>query len=167
MRVAAVMIDQSTPWSPEEKICRPTVSGRADTEFVTMSGHRKLFQWLGADGEVLLARLALARGDAAGAAAILAEADRATRQHDFVLQVPEVAAPSPTYTASGVAFILRGNPIPQVLLGGSSTLQAPANGSASFRRWFQVGDGSGANAIASTISSHCESRPVKLIASPP
>ena len=42
--------------------------------------------------EVLLARLALARGDAAGAAAILAEADRAARQHDFVLQVPEVAA---------------------------------------------------------------------------
>ncbi|TAJ99556.1 MAG: LuxR family transcriptional regulator [Chloroflexota bacterium] len=42
--------------------------------------------------EVMLARLALARGDAAGAAAILAKADRATRQHDFVLQVPEVAA---------------------------------------------------------------------------
>ena len=42
--------------------------------------------------EVFLARLALARGDAAGAAAILAEADQAARQHDFVLQVPEVAA---------------------------------------------------------------------------
>ena len=42
--------------------------------------------------EVLLARLALARGDVAGAAIILAEADRAARQHDFVLQVPEVAA---------------------------------------------------------------------------
>jgi LuxR family maltose regulon positive regulatory protein len=42
--------------------------------------------------EVLLGRLALARGDTAGAAAILAEADRAARQHDFVLQVPEVAA---------------------------------------------------------------------------
>jgi hypothetical protein len=41
MRGAAVMIDQSTPWSPDEKICSPTVSGRADTEFVTMSGHRK------------------------------------------------------------------------------------------------------------------------------
>jgi LuxR family maltose regulon positive regulatory protein len=41
---------------------------------------------------VLLARLALAGGDAAGAAATLAEADQATRQHDFVLQVPEVAA---------------------------------------------------------------------------
>jgi len=42
--------------------------------------------------EVVLARLALARGDAAGAAAILAEADRAARQHGFVLQMPEVAA---------------------------------------------------------------------------
>jgi LuxR family transcriptional regulator, maltose regulon positive regulatory protein len=42
--------------------------------------------------EVLLARLALARGDAGGAAAILAEAERAVSQHDFVLQVPEVAA---------------------------------------------------------------------------
>ena len=41
---------------------------------------------------VFLARLALAQGDAAGAAAILAEADQATRQHDFVLQVPAIAA---------------------------------------------------------------------------
>jgi LuxR family maltose regulon positive regulatory protein len=41
--------------------------------------------------EMLLARLALARGDAAGAAAILAEVDRAARQHDFVLQIPAVA----------------------------------------------------------------------------
>jgi LuxR family maltose regulon positive regulatory protein len=53
--------------------------------------------------EVLLARLALARGDAAGAAAILAEADRATRQHDFVLQVPEVAA------ARVLAFLRQGD----------------------------------------------------------
>ncbi len=42
--------------------------------------------------EVFLARLALARGDADGAAAILDEADEATRQHDFVLQVPGIAA---------------------------------------------------------------------------
>jgi LuxR family maltose regulon positive regulatory protein len=42
--------------------------------------------------QVLLSRLALAEGDVAGAAAILAEADQAARQHDFVLQVPEVAA---------------------------------------------------------------------------
>ena len=52
---------------------------------------------------MLLARLALARGDAAGAAAILAEADRATRQHDFVLQVPEVAA------AQVLAFLRQGD----------------------------------------------------------
>ena len=45
MSVAAVMIDQSTPWSVEEKICKPTVSGREITELVAISGHRKLFQW--------------------------------------------------------------------------------------------------------------------------
>ena len=53
--------------------------------------------------EVLLARLALALGDAVGAAAILAEADRAARQHDFVLQVPEVAA------AQVLAFLRQGD----------------------------------------------------------
>jgi LuxR family transcriptional regulator, maltose regulon positive regulatory protein len=42
--------------------------------------------------EVFLARLALARGDTASATAILAEADRATKEHGFALQVPEVAA---------------------------------------------------------------------------
>jgi LuxR family maltose regulon positive regulatory protein len=42
--------------------------------------------------QVLLARLRLAQGDVAGAAAVLAEADQAARQHDFVLQMPEVAA---------------------------------------------------------------------------
>jgi LuxR family transcriptional regulator, maltose regulon positive regulatory protein len=42
--------------------------------------------------EVFLARLALAGGDTAGAATILAEADRAAQQHNFVLQMPEVAA---------------------------------------------------------------------------
>jgi len=33
------------PWSVEEKICKPTVSGRDYTELVMMSGHKKLFQW--------------------------------------------------------------------------------------------------------------------------
>ena len=41
---------------------------------------------------VFLARLALAQGDAAGASAILAEADQAARQHGFVLQVPGISA---------------------------------------------------------------------------
>jgi LuxR family maltose regulon positive regulatory protein len=42
-------------------------------------------------GEVFLARLKLARGDIAGAAAILAEAEQSVRQHDFVHRMPEVA----------------------------------------------------------------------------
>ena len=45
MRVAAVITDQSTPWSPEENTCNPTVTGREVTELVTMRGQRKLFQW--------------------------------------------------------------------------------------------------------------------------
>ena len=42
--------------------------------------------------EVFLARLKLARGDVAGAAAILAKADQFVRQHNFVYRTPEVAA---------------------------------------------------------------------------
>ena len=42
--------------------------------------------------EVFLARLKLARGDAAGAAAMLAEAEQSVRQHNFVHRIPEVAA---------------------------------------------------------------------------
>ncbi len=42
--------------------------------------------------DVLLARLKLARGDVAGAAALLAEADRSARQQNFVYRLPEVAA---------------------------------------------------------------------------
>ena len=42
--------------------------------------------------EVFLARLKLARGDVAGAAAMLAEAEQSVRQHNFVHRIPEVAA---------------------------------------------------------------------------
>jgi LuxR family transcriptional regulator, maltose regulon positive regulatory protein len=42
--------------------------------------------------EVFLARLKLARGDVAGAAAMLAEAGQAVRQNNFVQRMPEVAA---------------------------------------------------------------------------
>jgi LuxR family maltose regulon positive regulatory protein len=43
-------------------------------------------------GEVVLARLKLARGDVAGAAALLAEASQTARQHNLVYRIPEVAA---------------------------------------------------------------------------
>ncbi|MCJ7550293.1 MAG: LuxR family transcriptional regulator, partial [Anaerolineae bacterium] len=42
--------------------------------------------------EVFLARLKLARGDVAGAAAMLAEAEQSARQNNFVQRIPEVAA---------------------------------------------------------------------------
>jgi LuxR family maltose regulon positive regulatory protein len=42
--------------------------------------------------EVFLARLKLARGDAAEAAAILAQADQSARRQNFVYRIPEVAA---------------------------------------------------------------------------
>jgi ATP/maltotriose-dependent transcriptional regulator MalT len=42
--------------------------------------------------EVFLARLKLARGDVAGAAAMLAQAEQSVRQHNFMQRMPEVAA---------------------------------------------------------------------------
>ncbi len=42
--------------------------------------------------EVFLARLKLAQGDVNGAAAVLAQTDRATREQNFVQRMPEVAA---------------------------------------------------------------------------
>jgi LuxR family maltose regulon positive regulatory protein len=42
--------------------------------------------------EVFLARLKLARGDVAGAAALLAQANQSARQHQFVYRLPEIAA---------------------------------------------------------------------------
>ena len=42
--------------------------------------------------EVFLARLNLARGDAAGASAVLAEAEQSVHQYNFVHRIPEVAA---------------------------------------------------------------------------
>jgi LuxR family transcriptional regulator, maltose regulon positive regulatory protein len=42
--------------------------------------------------EILLARVKLAQGDLAGAAAMLAQADQFARQHNFAQQIPEVAA---------------------------------------------------------------------------
>ena len=41
---------------------------------------------------MFLARLKLAQGDVAGAAALLAEASQSVRQHNFVYRMPEVAA---------------------------------------------------------------------------
>jgi LuxR family transcriptional regulator, maltose regulon positive regulatory protein len=60
--------------------------------------------------EVLLARLKLARGDVAGAAAMLAEAENSVRQHNFVHRIPEVAA------AQVLVLLGRNNPKAAALL---------------------------------------------------
>jgi LuxR family maltose regulon positive regulatory protein len=54
--------------------------------------------------EVFLARLRLARGDADGAATILAQADQSARQRNFVFRIPEVAA------AQVVVLLRQGKP---------------------------------------------------------
>jgi LuxR family maltose regulon positive regulatory protein len=53
--------------------------------------------------EVFLARLKLAEGDVAGAAAILAQADQSARQQNFVYRIPEVAA------AKALTLLRQGN----------------------------------------------------------
>ena len=53
--------------------------------------------------EVFLARLKLARGDVAGAAAMLAETEQSVRQNNFVQRMPEVAA------AQVMALLRQGN----------------------------------------------------------
>ena len=66
-------------------------------------------------------------------------------------QPPERPLPSSSFTTSGVSFILHGNSIPTVLLNGPANFTVLAGNSNSFRRWFEVGDGSGANAIESLV----------------
>ena len=54
-------------------------------------------------GEVLVARLKMARGDVAGAAAQLEETSQSVRQQNFVLRIPDVVA------AQVLTFLRQGN----------------------------------------------------------
>ncbi len=54
-------------------------------------------------GEVFLARLKVAQGDVIGATAILVQANQSAHQHNFVLQIPEIAA------AQALVLIRQGN----------------------------------------------------------
>ncbi len=64
---------------------------------------------------------------------------------------PETPVPSSSFTTSGVSFIAHGNTIPQILLGGQPNFPVLSGDTSSFRRWFEVGDGSGANAVESFV----------------
>ena len=92
--------------------------------------------------EVFLARLKLARGDVAGAAAMLAETEQSVRQHNFVHRMPEVAAAA----SAGVASSGRS--------GGSRTIWLRHTNSPSARPGYYLAQGDtvrsagGAGAIA-------------------
>ncbi|CAG0971669.1 hypothetical protein BURK2_01328 [Burkholderiales bacterium] len=59
------------------------------------------------------------------------------------------ATASSSFTVSKVSYVMHANSIPVVLIFGlPSPFVVPGSGQASFTRWFGVGDGSGANAIA-------------------
>ena len=64
---------------------------------------------------------------------------------------PEVPISSSSFTTSGVSFIAHGNTIPSILLGGAPNFTVLAGEMNSFRRWFEVGDGSAGNAIESLV----------------
>lgn len=61
---------------------------------------------------------------------------------------PDSDRGSSFFTASGVSYVLHGQSTIGAILGMPSNFVVPAGGSNSFVRYFGVGDGSGANAIA-------------------
>jgi hypothetical protein len=65
--------------------------------------------------------------------------------------VPEIPLPSSSFTTSGVSFVMHGMTVPSALLGGQPTFHVLAGESNSFRRWFEVGDGSAANGIETFV----------------
>jgi hypothetical protein len=64
------------------------------------------------------------------------------------IPIPESAQSSSFFTASGVSYVMHSQNTLGVILGAPSVFVVPAMGSNSFVRYFGVGDGSGANAIA-------------------
>jgi len=64
------------------------------------------------------------------------------------LRIPESTQSSSFFTASGVSYVMHSQSTLGAILGDPSVFVVPAMGSNSFVRYFGVGDGSGANAIA-------------------
>jgi hypothetical protein len=76
--------------------------------------------------------------------------DAEGRDYSLIFPLPpESALPSSSFTQSGVSAVLWGHSIPGVLgLALPPNFTVLGASSASFRRWFSVGDGSGGNAIS-------------------
>ena len=100
-RVLHLLGDQPLPLASEAHLALARICYEwNDLEAALAHGRQSLHlarQWEGVIDryvlcEVLLARLQLAQGDVAGAAARLSEAAQSARQHNFVSRIPEVAA---------------------------------------------------------------------------
>lgn len=97
--------------------------------------------------EVFLARLKLARGDVAGAAAMLAQADQPTRQQNFVHRIPEVAA------AQVPVFLRQGN-----LAAAAHLAQTHHLPLSLARVYLAQGDASAALAVLESFRQQAEAR---------
>jgi len=97
--------------------------------------------------EVFLARLKLAQGDVAGAAAILAQANQSARQRNFVHRIPEVAA------AQVLVLIRQGN-----LATAKQLAQASKIPISQARVHLAQGDPSAALAVLEPLRRHVAAR---------
>ena len=96
---------------------------------------------------VFLARLDLARGDVAGAATLLAEADQTARQRNFALRMPEIAA------AQALTLLHRGKLTEAAALAHSHELPM-----SQARVYLARGDAEAALAVLGPYRQHVEAR---------
>ena len=98
-------------------------------------------------GEVFLARLKLAQGDVAGAAAVLAQAMQSARQQNFAFRIPEVAA------AQVLTLLRQGN-----LAEAAHLAQAHSFSLSQARVHLAQGDTSAALAVLETLRRQAEAK---------
>src|SRR5207253_7449104 len=97
--------------------------------------------------EVFLARLKLAQGDVAGAAAILAQASQSARRQNFVYRIPEVAA------AQVLTLLRQGN-----LAAAAQLAQTHALPLSQARVYLAQGDTSAALAVLEVLRREVEAK---------
>ncbi len=97
--------------------------------------------------DVFLARLKLAQGDVAGAAAMLAQADQSAHQKNFVYRIPEVAA------AQVLTWIRQGN-----LVAAAQLAQAHDLPISQARVYLAQGDTSAALAVLESLRRQMEAK---------
>jgi hypothetical protein len=127
-----------------------TITNNADVEiglfvgdFINAAG--EVEQWTNSGigiGEILTSNLAvlsfIGYGEATGVDYFLIPLSR----------FDPMASDSSFFTAAGVSYVMHGNSVIGVILGGTPTFVVPPGGSNRYARLFGVGDGSGGNAVS-------------------